>query len=340
MRLLRSFSTQARRPPYSVLFFGTDEFSAITLKRLLERPDVIRHVELVCPPDSTRTKIQQCAAKTFAESAGVKIHHAPPKTLKGWDIPTASDTNQSFDIGLVVSFGYFITKKVLSSLPLRAVNVHPSLLPRYRGAAPIQHSILNGETETGVSIIELHEEKFDAGRLLRQAQLAIPLNVHYDQLHDQLAELGAQELISTLEDFPNHLLNAKLQDEALVSHAPKIQKSQAHVQWSQMSSHNVFRLYRAMGSKIPVYTTYRGKRAQLITLLDPVITSFPSSLNRNAPPGTLVIDSSKADPVLFIRCSNDWIGCTRLHIQDKKEVNIQQFKNGYQVLNFKEAFGL
>ncbi|TPX40692.1 methionyl-tRNA formyltransferase [Synchytrium endobioticum] len=347
-RVFRAYSTSAHKPPYSVLFFGTDDFSVITLKRLLERRDVVRHLEVVCPPDTPTKKVPKCPVSQLANSAALKLHHPPAKTLSGWKVPQAANTGHPFDIGVVVSFGYFLTKPVLASFPLRAVNVHPSVLPKYRGAAPIQHTILNNEHETGVSIIELHEDKFDAGRILRQAKISVPPDAHYLQLHNQLAELGAQELISTLEDFPRQADNAKAQDKALVSHAPKIEKAQARIVWSEMTAEHVYRLYRAVGAKIPLHTTFRGKRAQLTQLLNPstipslCMMKFPDSiLDPNAKPGTIIVHPNETEEdeyILYIKCSDAWIPCTRIHMQSKREIAIGQFDNGYQIVSGQEQF--
>jgi methionyl-tRNA formyltransferase len=109
--------------------------------------------------------------KGVAELFNVPVHHTPSKakTLKQWQLPT----DKQYDLAVVVSFGYFIPPHIISRFRLGAINVHPSLLPKYRGAAPIQHAILNGDRKTGVTVQELDEREFDAGRILNQKEVVM-----------------------------------------------------------------------------------------------------------------------------------------------------------------------
>ncbi|KAI8139306.1 formyl transferase, partial [Fennellomyces sp. T-0311] len=106
--------------------------------------------------------------KGLAEIYGIPVHHTPAnaKTLDGWKLP-----GKDYDLGVVVSFGYFVPSEIIHGLKHGAVNVHPSLLPKFRGAAPIQHTILSGDDVTGVTVQELDDKKFDAGRILAQKTL-------------------------------------------------------------------------------------------------------------------------------------------------------------------------
>jgi methionyl-tRNA formyltransferase len=107
------------------------------------------------------------ATKVFAEKHNIPVHYTPSKgrSLAGWNAPTP------FDLGVVVSFGYFVTPEILKSLPLGALNVHPSILPLYRGASPIQYTIMNRDKVGGVTVQELDDKAWDAGRILAQAKV-------------------------------------------------------------------------------------------------------------------------------------------------------------------------
>ncbi|KAI9026546.1 formyl transferase [Phycomyces nitens] len=111
--------------------------------------------------------ITRSKTKALAELYDIPVHHTPTteKTLDNWKVPG------KFDLGVVVSFGYFIPPHVIKSFEKGAINVHPSLLPKYRGAAPIQHTILGGDEETGVTVQELDDKAFDAGRILSQKKV-------------------------------------------------------------------------------------------------------------------------------------------------------------------------
>ncbi|KAI9336662.1 formyl transferase, partial [Pilaira anomala] len=115
--------------------------------------------------------------KIIAESNRLEIFCTPPsaKDLSNWKVPT----DKQYDLGVVVSFGYFIPPHIISAFKYGAVNVHPSLLPKYRGAAPIQHAIMYGDSETGVSVQELDDKEFDAGRILTQEKV-VTIILTYD----------------------------------------------------------------------------------------------------------------------------------------------------------------
>lgn len=113
------------------------------------------------------------ATKLFAEKHNIPVHHTPTtgRTLTGWNPPTP------FDLGVVVSFGYFVTPNILKTLPLGAVNVHPSLLPAYRGASPLQYTIMHRDKVGGITVQELDEKAFDAGRILAQEEIVSCVSV-------------------------------------------------------------------------------------------------------------------------------------------------------------------
>ncbi|KAJ3286365.1 hypothetical protein HDU79_006547, partial [Rhizoclosmatium sp. JEL0117] len=305
-----------KRAP-TALFFGSDEFSVICCDRLLKatRDGIISRLEIVTPPDNMRTKIPEVPLKTYARKNNITFHTAPPKTLTGWKVRRDSPPSQ-FDLGVVVSFGYFLPSSLIRSFPLAALNVHPSLLPRYRGAAPIQHTILNGDTETGVSIMELHEKQFDAGRIYHQSKMEVGKEPFYKDLHDRLAHQGAEDLVKTVANFDEYKSKAWLQDLTQVSHARKISKSLAALDFSGMTRERVYALHRALGYKIPVYCEFRGKRTQLLNLYIPN-ASQTVKLNPFSETGAVVYD--KSSDSLFVMCKDNWIGVTKVKVEGKKE---------------------
>ncbi|KAJ3175325.1 hypothetical protein HDU87_006275 [Geranomyces variabilis] len=268
--------------------------------------------------------------KLFAASAGIKVHSAPPKTLRDWKIPESSTP---FTLAVVVSFGYFLPRRVIASFPDGALNVHPSLLPKYRGAAPLQHTILNDDREGGVSIIELDDKRFDVGQILKQTRINIPPKTRFSTLHDQLGTIGAADLLSVIADLPSHKAHAQLQDESAASSAPKISKMMAVVDWTR-SAREIATVDRAIGEKIPLHTTFRGRRIQLLTILDPDESGVPpasTSAAAAAPkPGSLDIDISAG--MLRVACgSGTWLGVSMVKVEGKNAVRIPDFVNGYQL---------
>lgn len=154
------------------------------------------------------------------------------------------------DLAVVVSFGYFIPPSVLCKFKFGGINVHPSLLPKYRGSAPIENTILNGEKETGVSIIGLHPSRFDAGNILNQTKLTIPNQIKYWGLHDLLAQKSSHLLFDTLKDFEKFKESSVSQDEKLVTKAPKTKKEMAIINWNKSTAQEIDRIYRAISHRV------------------------------------------------------------------------------------------
>ncbi|KAH6578035.1 hypothetical protein BASA50_000223 [Batrachochytrium salamandrivorans] len=258
-------NTTTQLTKYNILYFGTDDFSVTCLEAILKKRDsIIKSIQVVTPPDNINAKLtrnREVPLKQFCKSSNIVCEDAPPKTLSGWQLPSPIN-GDSFDIAIVVSFGYFLPKRIIQSFSKAAINVHPSLLPKYRGASPIQHAIINGDEETGVSIIELSAEKFDAGRILKQSHTKVSPGTFFDDLHTKLAIQGGQDLADTIEHLAHYQRQAKVQDESLVTHAPRFDKSAANVRWHEHTAEHIYTMHRAIGSRIPLTTLFRGKLCQ------------------------------------------------------------------------------
>ena len=193
--------------PSRVLFFGTDDFSLPSLEKLhaltSDPNSSLTSVDVVTTGDVRRTpkaKPTPVPVKKFALENNITVHEIPtglsPMDLEhNWTCPVG------FDLGVVVSFGYFVPKPVLSSLRLGAINVHPSLLPAYRGAAPISWTVLRGDDETGVSIIEVDPDAFDSGGILLQVEEPVHPDEMYSELRKRLSMIGADCLVAALRNM-------------------------------------------------------------------------------------------------------------------------------------------
>ena len=195
--------------PSKILFFGTDDFSLPTLKNLFQsvadENSPITSVEVVTASDVRRTPKGQptpVPVKQFALDNNLTIHEIPagvsPTSLEQhWQLPPDSE----YDLGVVVSFGYFVPPSVLTSLRLGAINVHPSLLPAYRGAAPITWSMLQGDDTTGVSVIEVDPHAFDSGSILLQVEEELHPDEMYSDVRERLSLLGADCLSAAIRNM-------------------------------------------------------------------------------------------------------------------------------------------
>jgi methionyl-tRNA formyltransferase len=162
---------------------------------------------------------------------------------------------------VVVAYGQILPGWILRAGRCGAVNVHASLLPRYRGAAPIARAILNGETVTGVTTM-LMEETLDSGPILLQHEIPIPLSKTAGELADNLSAVGAKLLLQTLDGLRRNTLTPKIQNENMVSWAPRINKEMAPVSWKR-SAGDIHNQIRAMNPWPGAYTSFRGEKLYL-----------------------------------------------------------------------------
>jgi methionyl-tRNA formyltransferase len=184
---------------------------------------------------------------------GYAVEDAPfeRKDMPVW-MPDWLSQHTALDLAVVVSFGYLIPPSVLSRFRYGGINVHPSLLPKYRGPAPIENTILNGEKETGVSIIGLHPTRFDAGNVLAQSKINIPNpdQIKYLELHEILERNASNLLYDTLKDFENYAKSSHLQDEGQVTKAPKVKRELGFIDWNNTSALQVDRIHRAISHRV------------------------------------------------------------------------------------------
>jgi methionyl-tRNA formyltransferase len=295
---------------YHALFFGSDEFAAISLQKMIQHSTLFEEgIDVVVPPmRDFKKRGQMFPVAQVAKEAGLCVYEAPVKTLKGWQPP-----GKDYDFGVVVSFGYFIPRSLLQQFKIGSVNVHPSLLPQYRGAAPIQHSILNKEKETGVSIIELDPSRFDAGRILKQTRGIPVLEKNYTQLYHELAHVGANDLISVLSDFEQAKQQAIVQDEQHVTLAPKLHSDMGHIDPLTLTASDILTKHRGLSPKIPLFILFRGNRLKLLDI-------------------QLWTTDKNPKQWIQLQCkNNEYLAIGRLQMDKKKEVSAAEFRNGYGI---------
>lgn len=205
------------------------------------------------------------------------------------------------------------------------LNVHASLLPKYRGAAPIIHAIRNGDDTTGVSIMKIEPKHFDIGDILLQKEIPINDTDFMPTLHDKLALDGAQLLIDCIKTLPSSLLNAWKQDETKASYAPKIDENFTHVRWDCMSAKDVFNLYRSLFSfKFPS-TQWHGEPVKLKSVS---YNEEACSAEMRSEPGT--VRYSHKTQVLNVSCADGTvIQVESLGIGKKSKISAKDFNNGF-----------
>lgn len=242
--------------------------------------------------------------------------------LKVHDWPNI-DVQGRFDVGVVVSFGCLLKESLIKQLPHGILNVHPSLLPRWRGPAPVFHTVLQGDRLTGVSIMQIRPLRFDVGPILHQEVCEVPHRCTSDELGHTLAAVGARLLMDTLRNLPERISKRREQAKEGASFAPKITVSMSWLVWEEQTCVQIDRLYRAIGSRIPLRTLWMGRTVKLLDHVGKCnisLTGSPSSV-----PGSICFQ--KETNTLAVRCQDGWVGFKTVKL--KKRLSAADFYNGY-----------
>ena len=240
---------------YRVVFFGTPEFAVPTLQALLDGPDTV--VGVVCQPDKPAGRGQQLQAppvKRLAERRGIAV--AQPVKVKTEALPTLL-RSWAPDLAVVAAYGRILPRAVLDLPRFGCINVHASLLPKYRGAAPIQWALLRGEPTTGVTIMRM-SEGMDEGDMLLQRATPIAPDETYGTLQPRLAALGAAALMDALAALHAGTLRATPQDSAAATYAPMIRKADGAIDWTLPAAAIACRV-RAFNPWPSAFSTYGGR---------------------------------------------------------------------------------
>ncbi|XP_027199559.1 methionyl-tRNA formyltransferase, mitochondrial isoform X2 [Dermatophagoides pteronyssinus] len=258
---LSSYAKQKSARELSILFYGSDDFSIASLKLL--------HKKLLNPGLDATVIVKNIQVVTTKCNNPVSLY------CKKTDLPiTLFDEytvpNDQFDLGVVSSFGRLIPSQAINACHFGVFNIHGSLLPRWRGASPIQHAILHGDEITGVTIMKIHPNRFDVGEILAQKPIEIVHRISAKQLKQVMAPIGAQLLWDCIEDLDNCLANARKQPEEGVTYARKLKITDGEIDWTNMNAYEIDRRFRAFNGTIDVYTYWiDGTPLRLGDILDP-----------------------------------------------------------------------
>lgn len=293
----------------TIIFFGTDEFSAVSLRELINKGFVISAV--VTKPDSRKGRGRERAKSIVKEIA--EIHNIPVwQPIKvgeiADDIKTLTKKTGDAPIGVLVSYGKIISQAVIDLFSPGIVNVHPSLLPLYRGPSPIESAILNGDTETGVTIMQL-SAAMDAGPLY--VQVTVPLNdtETAPELEQHLAELGAQELCRVLPAITSGALQPTPQNNDMATYCHLLKKEDGVLDASRFTAEQAERRVRAFLAFPKTKTTI---------LAQPVVITKAHVMSVALSP-------------LDIRCADDrYLSVDELIGPSGRTMTAKAFMNGYR----------
>ncbi len=299
-----------------IIFMGTPEFAVPSLRILLEHSYDVAAV--VTAPDKPRGRGQQVsetAVKTFARERGLPI--LQPDDLKG-DEFRGQISALAPDLIVVVAFR-ILPREIYTVPRLGSFNLHASLLPKYRGAAPINWAIINGETETGVTTFFL-QDKVDTGSMLLQRSIPIGPDDVAGDVHDRLAMLGADVVLETVRAIESGKAVPQAQDETLVSRAPKIFREDCRIDWT-MTAKQVHDRVRGL-SPSPCGWTMHGERVLKIYRAN-LLEGIPTQ-----PAGTITQVTPTA---LHVATGNGVVALVDVQQEGKRRLPIDEFLRGYRI---------
>jgi methionyl-tRNA formyltransferase len=322
-----------------VIFFGTPQFAVPSLERLLHHPE-FEVLGVVTQPDKRRGRGNQLTPSPIKEVA--TAHQLPvwqPKRVKK-DAQTLTQLQETgADVFVVVAYGQILSQEILDMPKLGCVNVHGSILPQYRGAAPIQWCLYHGETKTGITTM-LMDAGMDTGAMLLKAYTPIHLLDNAHQLAQTLAELGADLVVDTLLKLEQHEIQPIAQDDDKATYAPLIKKPDFYIDWSRsaIELHNQVR-----GFYPNCVASFQDKSLKVMATVPLGLTDFsqlppelqsleqqwPSLANKSGRPGEVVSLVKGIGPV--VQTGNGLLLLREVQLAGKRAQNAWDFANGVRL---------
>lgn len=297
-----------------IVFMGTSPFSKDMLEALIRSNHAI--IAAYTQPDQKigrKQILEKTPVKILAEANGIPVFD--PHGLDEQAIRNLKE--QDPDLIILVAYGKILPKAVLEIPKLGAINIHPSLLPKYRGPSPIQNALLNGDSATGTTIM-LMDPGVDTGDILAQREIAVDQQDKYPELEKKLSALSAELLLETLPRLADGEITPRKQDDSQASYCQLIQKSDGKINWNQ-SAGSIFNKYRAFFLWPGIFTDWNGRRIKLNKIRLAQIESDSDT------PGEVF----QIDGTIYVKTKTGSIILEELQIEGKSNLPIKSFLNGY-----------
>jgi len=300
---------------------GTPEFAVASLDILIKNKyNVVGVVTVPDKPAGRGQQLQQSAVKKYALQKGLTV--LQPGKLKE-DSFVAELKSMKADLQIVVAFR--MLPEVIWNMPaLGTYNLHGSLLPKYRGAAPINWAIINGETESGVTSFKLKHE-IDTGNILFQEKIKIGPEATAGELHDSLMQLGAEVILKTVKAIETGSFELKPQDDTQSIHAPKLFKETCNINWSN-ECENIYNLIRGLSPYPAAFTEFKDKNGQTVGIK--IYKAETEKIKHTYTYGDVISDGKT---FLKVACSNGYIVIKELQTAGKKRMITEEFLRGFKI---------
>ncbi|HSO87158.1 MAG TPA: methionyl-tRNA formyltransferase [Draconibacterium sp.] len=308
-----------------IVFMGTPDFAVASLKALVEGGyNVVGVITAPDKPAGRGNQLTQSAVKKYAVENNLKV--LQPEKLKNPEF-LAELKDLKADLQVVVAFR--MLPEVVWNMPtLGTFNLHGSLLPQYRGAAPLNWAVINGETKTGVTTFLLDHE-IDTGKILFKRETPIGENETVGDVHDRLMEIGAKLVVETVDAIAEGNIQPIPQTELLegtaIKHAPKIFKEDCKIEWNK-DSESIRNLVRGLSPYPAAWTNLVNEKTGTGIMTKLFFAQKTDSV-KNASPGTIETDRKT---FMNVACKNGWLQITDLQIAGKKRMKSDEFLRGFQ----------
>lgn len=298
----------------NVIFMGTPGFAVPTLEKLHEsRHNLVLVVTQPDKPSGRGKKLRKSEVKETAEKLGLKIFQ-PDKIKKQENIDLLKSYNP--DVIVVVAYGQILNKEILTLPKYGCINVHASLLPKLRGAAPLNWAIINGETKTGITTMQM-DVGLDTGDMLLKSEVEIDENINVGELHDILMHKGAELLIETLDKLEKNELTPQKQDDSLSSYAPILNNENRKINWN-LPAKSIHNLIRGLSPWPAAYFTMDEKTVK-------VYSSSYINDDSDYEPGYVIKANNEG---IFVKAKDGIVILKEIQMPGKKKMPVEAYLRG------------
>lgn len=306
-----------------IIFMGTPEFAVPVLESLINSRHEV--VAVVTQPDRPKGRGKNMQFSPVKECA--LAHNIPVMQPVNVSVPEVIDELRAYEPELivVVAFGQFVTKKIREMPKYGCINVHASLLPKYRGAGPIQWAVINGEKESGVTTMYMCRE-IDKGDMLLKDTVTLDPKETGDSLHDKLSMMGGPLLLKTIDQLEDGSAVRIPQCEEESTYAPKLEKTMGNIDWT-MDADRIERLVRGLNSWPGTFTKIHGKTVKIWDC-DVVRQETLTENQAAATPGTVIV--SEKDQ-LIVKAGNGALSLRMIQPEGKKNMTVDAYLRGYPI---------
>jgi methionyl-tRNA formyltransferase len=319
-----NFCQNLNKRKFKVLFFGNDEISLPSLVKLNEdihkENSAVEKIGIITTPLLNKKSTQAVFHNYLSSFTKYELNI---KDLKQSWIDLMPEI-EKYDIGIIASFGKMVPGSVIKQLPFGAYVMHPSLLPKYRGAAPIQHALLNKEKTTGISIVGASIGKFDAGDIYLQKEVTIEPFHRFKELALKLSHLGGDSVVEFLHDFERFKAEGRKQDESMTTDARLISDNEfVYLDFNNKNAEEILTIFKAFyGSQLNPFTKFELKDKERLIFFDNLfIVTSNSEIYKTVlcnlkitKPGSIIWDIKSHPNNIYIKSTTDWLMTTNVKL--------------------------